>query len=128
MKAVKRGEDLALIERELSEGYGITERRARFIARDHTPKVNAALSLENSRAVGISRGTWMHHATAKVYRKEHVEMDGREFNLNEGLYDRVEGRNVMPGELYGCNCTYRNLVPSLEDLVERGLIDSAEDL
>jgi uncharacterized protein with gpF-like domain len=118
---VSRGRDLGRIEADLSEGYGITARRARMIARDQCNKVNAELAAANAREAGLTRGEWRHNAASKVARETHMEMDGREFDLSEGLYDPAEGRNVMPGELVNCQCTFCPVVPSWEELAAMGL-------
>ena len=40
-------------------------------------------------------------------RQTHKAMDGKRFNLDEGLYDPAVGRKVMTGELPFCRCVFR---------------------
>ena len=37
----------------------------------------------------------------------HVEMDGKEFDLKQGMWDKKAGAYIQPGELVNCKCTYR---------------------
>jgi SPP1 gp7 family putative phage head morphogenesis protein len=119
---VTRGRDLRALEAELNDGLGITERRARMIARDQTDKVSMDLELQQSKEAGITQGIWQHQAASRKWRVSHTEMHGEVFDLAEGIYDPEEGRNVKPAELVNCRCTYRPVLPSREDLILKGLI------
>ena len=63
--------------------------------------------------MGITRAIWMHRPGAKNPRPTHMAMYGLEFDLNVGLFDSDVGRNVLPGELPGCHCTMRPVLPKL---------------
>jgi uncharacterized protein with gpF-like domain len=113
-ESLERQRDLGTLVKELEKIEGITRRRARTIARDQNNKITESVSLVRTQALGITEGLWMHRGGAKIPRASHVQMDGERFNLAEGLYDPDEGRNVMPGELINCHCTYRPILPDLE--------------
>ena len=86
-----------------------------MIARDQTVKATEAVNRARCADVGITDGIWMHRSGSKVPRHTHVQMNGKRFNLSDGLYDSHEGRNVLPGELVNCRCTYKPVIPGIED-------------
>ncbi|MDL2315500.1 hypothetical protein LJC59_00255 [Desulfovibrio sp. OttesenSCG-928-A18] len=126
MRGVQAGNDQHYIATELRKQFGITERRARFIARDQTQKANNAVSLARSAEAGIEYGFWMHRSGSKKPRTTHLgtQMNGVRFKLSDGLYDpdpRVR-RKVKPGELPGCLCGYK---PDLSSFKPQTAADSA---
>lgn len=111
MRSASRGRDVAFLEEELAKRYAITQRRAKLIARDQSNKASQAIQLTESRRLGITEGIWVHVPGKKSSRKTHMQMNGKRFRLDEGLYDSAVGRAVMPAELVACNCTYRPIIP-----------------
>lgn len=109
-RCVQNGRDLGYLTDELAKRYSITRRRAATIARDQTDKATENLTRARMQSLGITKGVWMHTSAGKTYRQSHVEMDGKEFDLSEGLYDKEVGRNVFPAELVNCRCTFRILL------------------
>ena len=106
---------MASLYQTLLDIEGVTERKAQLIAMDQTNKATQELELAQSRELGIKTGTWVHIPGEKTSRKSHEEMDGKEFDLDEGLFDYEVGKNVKPGELPYCRCTYR---PNISELLE----------
>ncbi len=111
MQGIKNGRDLGYISNELQDRFGITERRAVIIARDQTNKATGALSRARTLETGLTQATWVHIGGKKTDRSTHEAMDGKEFDLREGLYDPAVKRKIMPGELINCNCSYDILIP-----------------
>lgn len=107
MRGVQTGNDQHHIVTELQKQFGVSERRARFIARDQTQKANSAVAMARSEEAGIEYGFWMHRSGSKKPRKTHIAMNGKRFKLSEGLYDSAVKRNVKPGIEPGCLCAYR---------------------
>jgi hypothetical protein len=62
----------------------------------------------------MKRAVWIHRHGDKHPRPTHLAMHGKEYDLANGMHDPAEGRNVMPGELFGCTCGFR-LVPPGEE-------------
>lgn len=112
MRSVTAGRDVKGLAGELQRRYDVTKRRAVFIARDQNNKASEALSRAQDAQSGITRGVWIHVPGRWTSRETHRHMDGKEFDLREGLYDSDAGRKILPGELPGCQCTYRPLFPS----------------
>ncbi len=113
-RGIQAGNDQMFIKKELQKQFGITEKRARMIARDQTMKANSAISRARSVEAGIEYGFWRHRSGSKVPRPTHQAMNGVRFKITEGLFDphaeKVKGkwigRIVLPGELVNCRCSY----------------------
>lgn len=108
-----QGKDLAALEEEIFNRYNVTQRRAKFIARDQSDKASEAIKRTECRDLGITEGIWVHVPGTKSARATHMRMNGKRFRLDEGLYDADVKRKVLTGELPGCRCTYRAVIPDL---------------
>lgn len=114
MQAVKNGRDMEYIRKELTERFGVSERKAKIIARDQTNKAMQTISRARALETGITKARWVHIPGAKTSRETHKRFDGKPFDLNKGMYDKDVSKWVMPGELINCNCRFRLIVPSVE--------------
>lgn len=112
MQSVSRGRDLGTLTNELQQRYGITRRRAAFIALDQNNKATSTMQSARQRALGIHRGRWRHSHAGKEPRPSHVKADGEAFDLDKGMF--LDGKWVMPGEEIGCRCTWESILPGLE--------------
>lgn len=94
MEAGLRFEDLA---KEVERIGGVTESRAKLIARDQTSKMNAAFNKTRQTSLGIDRYVWQTSGDERV-REEHAANDGEVFR-----WDRppVTGH---PGDDVNCRC------------------------
>lgn len=109
-ESVRRGRDLKALSDELEGRYNLTRRRAAMIARDQNDKATEALHRARMLEMGITKAVWMHTSAGKTYRKSHIAMNGKEFDLREGLYDPEVKRKIFPGELINCKCTCRPVI------------------
>lgn len=114
MRSVARGRDLGGLTAELKKRYGITQRRAAFIALDQNNKATSTLQAARQKAIGITEGTWRHSHGGKFPRPEHVKADGKVFKLAEGMWMPGEGKHVMPGEDPGCRCGWTPVLPGFD--------------
>ncbi len=92
---------------EVVDAGEITARRAELIAEDQTNKAFNKLNTARMQAIGMNKAIWIHSGGDVHPRETHLEMDGEEFDINEGIYDEDEEvmANVMPGELIFCTCS-----------------------
>ena len=109
-----KGRDMASIFQHIKDLNKVTERRAELIAIDQTNKATQALNVMQTKDIGIKKGIWIHIPGEKSSRKTHIAMNGKTFDLDEGLYDEDVGRNVLPGELPYCGCDFR---PDITELL-----------
>lgn len=107
------GKDLKSLEEELVSRYDVTQKRAKFIARDQSDKASEAIKRTECSDLGITEGIWVHVPGTKTARATHMRMNGKRFKLDEGLYDADVGKKVLTGQLPGCRCTYRAVIPDL---------------
>ena len=99
-RSVNAGYDMAQLTRELRKDYGISERRAAFIARDQTNKAKAAIEKARRQELGITEAIWMHSHAGKEPRPSHVAANGKRFDVSKGMY--LDGKWVQPGEEINC--------------------------
>lgn len=109
MQATQRGFDVGHLATELRERLGVERRRAALIARDQTNKAHAVLTAQRQKDIGITHGVWQHSHAGKVPRPSHVAANGKEFDLDIGLY--LDGKWVLPGQAINCRCTWRAVLP-----------------
>jgi|WetSurMetagenome_2_1015567.scaffolds.fasta_scaffold00813_16 SPP1 gp7 family putative phage head morphogenesis protein len=112
MRSVTAGRDLQSLTRDLQKTFGITRRRAEFIAHDQNSKATTSLRRAREISIGITEGVWLHSHAGKVPRPTHLKNNGKTFNLETGWHDpdpKVDA-NIMPGELPRCRCTWRPVV------------------
>lgn len=112
VKSVKAGRDKGALTKLLHERYGVSKKRAAFIAHDMNNKASETISLERNMSLGITEGVWQHRGGSKQPRKSHIEASGKTFKLNKGLL--IDGEYILPGEDYGCNCSYSPILPGFK--------------
>jgi uncharacterized protein with gpF-like domain len=112
MRSVTAGRDLSQLTTDLRKRYGITQRRAEFIALDQNNKATSAIRREREMAVGLDEAVWMHSHAGKEPRPTHVANDQKRFSIVKGWFDpdpKVRQR-IWPGQLPRCRCTWRVVV------------------
>jgi SPP1 gp7 family putative phage head morphogenesis protein len=111
MRSVAQGRDLSDLSKELEGAYGVTKRRAAFIARDQNNKATAVFTRVRQDELGITEAIWMHSHGGKEPRPSHLANDGNRYNVKEGWFDPDEGKHIRPGELINCRCVSRSVIP-----------------
>ena len=92
-----------------------TKNRAQLIARDQLQKATQQLAIVSAKEYGATKARWIHVPGKYSSRRTHIDMDGKVFDLNVGLYDSDVGRDVKPGELIYCQCQMQVLMPGFDD-------------
>jgi len=115
MRGVQEGRDLNYITEEIEPLLTKKSRnRAIMIARDQTNKATEAITRTRCEGIGITEGIWMHRSGSKVPRQSHLEMDGKRFKLDDGLFDWAVKEMVKPGSEINCHCTFRPVIPGFD--------------
>lgn len=112
MRSVTAGRDLAPLVRDLQKQYGVTRRRAEFIALDQNNKATAAITRARYVDMGIEEAIWLHSGGGKTKRPTHVKQSGKKYNIATGWFDpdpKVR-RHIQPGELINCRCVPRAVI------------------
>ena len=115
----KRGYDSERLYKRLKDIIGRvnenSDNRAQLIARDQLQKATQQLAIVSAKEYGATKARWIHVPGKYSSRRTHIDMDGKVFDLNVGLYDSDVGRDVKPGELIYCQCQMSILLPGFDD-------------
>jgi len=111
MRSVTAGRDLSFMTTELEKRYGVTRRRAAFIARDQNNKASSSLRRVRELELGIEDGIWLHSGAGREPRPSHVRQSGKKFSIREGWPDpALRGKRIWPGTEPNCRCTWKPLI------------------
>lgn len=110
MRSVQTGRDLGTLAKELQEHYGVTRRRAAFIARSQNALATTSMTRARQIEVGITEALWQHSSAGKTQRKTHVANSGKKYTIADGWFDPAVGKNIWPGELPNCRCFSKSIV------------------
>lgn len=113
MRAVQEGSDLGTLAKALEEGYGITKRKARNIARSQNFMANSTMVKVRQTELGITKAKWLHSAGGRTPRPEHVAFSGKLYDISKGAF--LEGKWTWPGREPNCRCVSISVIPGLED-------------
>lgn len=112
MQSVQTGRDLGQLTKDLQHQFGVTRRRATFIAKSQNNIATAAFTRARYIECGIEESQWCHSAGGRTQRPSHVKAsaDKVRYKNAEGWFDPDEGRRVLPGELPNCRCFARAVI------------------
>lgn len=92
------------IIREIQNTYGVSKRKAAFLARDQMARLNADLTRSQQTDAGVSEYIWSSSGDGRV-RDRHRFLDGKTFRWSDPpVVDVKTGRRAHPGEDYQCRC------------------------
>lgn len=109
-RGISRGDDLTIVEKNISKEFGVSNRRAKLIARDQTNKITSSLMIHNYKSNGITHAIWVHGGNPVKPRASHVRENGKVFKLDKGAF--IDGEFIQPGEKINCSCTAIPIMPS----------------
>lgn len=109
MRSIQAGRDLGSLAKALRETYGVTKRRAAFIARDQNNKATATINFVRQTELGITEARWLHSAGGKTPRPSHVAFSGETYKVATGAL--IDGAFIRPGELVSCRCVSVSIIP-----------------
>lgn len=108
--------------KRLTEQFGVESRRAKFIARDQTAKVNGQLNMKRQQAAGFEYFRWLTSHDRRV-RHRHVEIADKVTKYGKGIYRWDDlplsdsGVPIAPGTDYQCRC---DAIPVSNDKIKKG--------
>jgi uncharacterized protein with gpF-like domain len=114
-QSVAAGHDLDALTKALQSRFGVTYKRAAFIARDQNAKANAVMKAARQQELGLTQAIWVHSGAGKEPRESHVKAgaDKLVFDINKGAY--LDGKWTWPGMEINCRCTDKAIIPGWED-------------
>lgn len=108
-RAIRSGRPNREVRADIRKRFEISDRRARTIARTEISQLNAQITRERQREVGIDGYYWVTSGDERT-RDEHEERDGDFFEWDSPPEDG------NPGEPVNCRCTAR---PAVDRLLEQ---------
>ena len=100
------GNSVTTLRKSLQAQFGITDRRARLIARDQTGKFNSDLNKIRQQQAGVTSYVWLTAHDERV-RPLHKKLDGNTYKWGEPT-GAEEG--LPPGQPINCRCVARGVV------------------
>lgn len=108
-----QGDSLDTIVGQFDDLVAKRKNHARFLARNQVQNYNSITTKLRAQNLGITKAVWITAGDERV-RPSHVDRDGKEFDLAEGLYSSIDGETTLPGLPPNCRCTYELIIPSEE--------------
>lgn len=100
------GNSVTTLRKALQNDFGISDRRARLIARDQTAKLNSDLNRIRQEQAGVTSYTWTSAHDERT-RPLHRSLDGKVYKWGQAT--GAEG-GLPPGQPVNCRCLARGLV------------------
>lgn len=112
MRSVSAGRDLGSLTKDLEDRYGVTRKRAAFIARDQNNKTTATITRVRQQGLGITQAIWLHSAGGRHPRPSHVAASGETYDIERGMF--LDGVWTWPGREINCRCVSKSVIPGLD--------------
>jgi uncharacterized protein with gpF-like domain len=113
MRSVQAGRDMGGLAKALQKNYGVTKRRAAFIARSQNNLASGAIHRARQIEFGLE-AIWRHSGAGKHPRASHVKNNGKKYDPKKGWLDPEVKRYIFPGELPNCRCVSLAVVPGFD--------------
>lgn len=113
MRSVQAGRDVGGLASELEKNFGVTKRRAAFIAQSQNNMATAAFNRSRQLELGIETAIWLHSSAGRHPRPSHVANSGKTFDIAKGWYDPDAKVWTWPGILPRCRCVSRSVLKGL---------------
>lgn len=109
-RAVLKGDRYESVVQSIQRSYGVTSRKAHFLARQETGLLMAKFKETRYQESGIQTYKWRCVAGSKLHpvRPAHKALDGKLFRFDDPPITTALGEPVRrnnPGEDYNCRCT-----------------------
>ena len=123
MTNARAGNRPSVIAKQLVKQFGVTERRAKMIARDQTAKLTGDLNRVRQTSVGFPYFQWVTSHDERV-RDRHEHISERVTAYGKGVFrwDNPplgdDGVPIIPGSDYQCRCIAR---PVSQEEVDRNI-------
>lgn len=109
VQGLQDGQRAEQLQQVIEQRYGVSESRARLIARDQVGKLNGELNRTRQQALGVDSFTWRTVGDERV-RDEHEELDGESFQWSAPPSEGI------PGQPVNCRCTAE---PNVQDEIDK---------
>ena len=104
--SIATGNRASSVVKELQERYGISQRKAKFLAKQETRLLSTQYLHERAKVSGCKRFRWSSSHDSRV-RADHKRLDGQVFTFDNlpVIYSGKKGdERGLAGQAYGCRC------------------------
>lgn len=108
-RGLQEGKRYSAVSADLQASFGITDRRARLIARDQTKKLNASLTKLRQQEIGVEEYVWRTSLDERV-RPTHAANEGKTFRWDK------PPKTGHPGDEVNCRCTAEAVLDKILDI------------
>ena len=106
LEGFNRGRRTTDIAKDIQLAYGVSRKKARFIARDQTAKLNGQIQRAQQMDAGIMEYIWSDCGDERV-RRSHRRLNGQKFSWEGEGPETDNGRHCHPGQDFNCRCIGR---------------------
>ena len=112
------GKSVKSLEEYLIKQFGVSQTKARFLARNETAIATTSYLVSKYQSEGFTKFKW--HTTLDGRERElHKELNNQIFRFdNPPIIDQRTGERGLPGQTYNCRCTF-SPIPDREWLENR---------
>ncbi len=101
--ALREGRDTEDVRRIIQGRFGVSESRARLIARDQIAKLNGDITQKRQTDLGIEEYQWSTSGDERV-RRRHERLDGTFHKWDDPPIAGERGERGHPGRIFQCRC------------------------
>jgi len=105
LRAMTQGTGIEGIMADFAKMKEKRKNHAKFTARNQINNFNSIMTKTRAKKIGIKSAIWQTSEDERV-RPSHEQRNGKEFNLDVGLYSSMDGKTLLPATDYECRCTY----------------------
>lgn len=125
-KNVSEGFRADKLRNEIMIEYGVSKRKATFLAKQETSLLSSKYRQERFTDAGVQKYVWSTSHDTRV-RPDHKALNGKVFFFSSPpVVDRRTGRTANPGEDYGCRCVPLPVIPR-QALSKQDIFKPVED-
>jgi SPP1 gp7 family putative phage head morphogenesis protein len=94
------------LDKSIMKGYGVSQKKARFLARQETSLLYSKVREERYADAGINKYKWVTNMDGRE-RDMHADLNGNIYYFAEPPIVNEKGERLNPGEDFGCRCRAR---------------------
>ena len=101
--AISEGFTVKEATKRIYQAKNINSNQARFRARNIASTYQRMITDARMTKVGVKTAIWKTSKDQAV-RDSHASLDGQEYEVLKGIYDKTTGNFIKPGTDYNCRC------------------------
>lgn len=109
LRLMSAGQRLDTLYEEVENITGKNRNKSELVARNELKTFNAQLNKKRAENLGITKGIWQA-VGGKRTRDCHEARNGKEFDIDKGLYSSCDGKTISPSQEINCRCTTRFVI------------------